>query len=109
MSGRTLHLQPTQHCAGFDAKAISPFHHVATGAPPTIILHGKADTTVPWASAEAFARKMRSAGNRCDLTGFDGQVHGFFNYKESGNQAYDETLQKAEEFLRSLGYCQPSK
>ena len=53
---------------------------------------------------EAFTKKMRALGNRCELVGFDGQNHRFFNYRPSGNKYYDETLGKAKEFLASLGY-----
>ena len=49
--------------SGFDLAAISPFHHVKKGAPPTIIFHGKADTTVPFFTAELFAKKMTSRKN----------------------------------------------
>jgi predicted esterase len=41
---------------GCEPAEISPIHHVKKGAPPTIIFHGKADTTVPYATAEKFAR-----------------------------------------------------
>lgn len=90
--------------AGVDAVSVSPWHHVAKNDPPTIIFHGKGDTTVPYASVAAFAKKMQAAGNRCELVGFEGQTHGFFNYHPGGNKFYDETLRGAEEFLASLGY-----
>ncbi len=89
---------------GGDREAISPYHHVAKNDPPTIIFHGKADTTVPYVTAELFTEKMKAAGNRCELFGFDGEVHGFFNYGTKGNKAYTETLRKTDEFLTSLGY-----
>jgi acetyl esterase/lipase len=89
---------------GVDAESVSPWHHVSRNDPPAIIFHGKADTTVPYATVEAFTKKMQAAGNRCELVGFDGENHGFFNYRPGGNKAYDETLRKAEEFLASLGY-----
>jgi len=89
---------------GVDAASVSPWHHVSKGDPPTIIFHGRADTTVPYATVEAFTRKMQALGNRCELVGFDGQSHGFFNYSPSGNKYYDETLRQTEEFLASLGY-----
>ncbi|MEP6669080.1 MAG: alpha/beta hydrolase [Chthoniobacter sp.] len=89
---------------GCAAEAISPIHHVSEHLPPTLILHGRADTTVPFASAEAFAAEMKKKGNRCDLVGYEGQAHGFFN-----STRYDETLAEADKFLVSLGYLAAEK
>ncbi len=89
---------------GAEPQLLSPVHHVRAGAPPMIVFHGRADTTVPFATAEAFAAKMKAAGNRCELVGFEGQQHGFFNYGRGGNRYYEQTLKQADEFLVSLGY-----
>ena len=88
---------------GTEPRQLSPAHHVKAGVPPTIIFHGRDDTTVPFATAEAFARLMKKAGNRCELVGYDGQKHGFFNYGRTGGR-YAETLAATDEFLVSLGY-----
>ena len=79
---------------------ISPAHHVRTGAVPTLIHHGSADSTVPFSSAEKFAELMKTAGNRCQLVRYEGQPHGFFNKPPF----LEETLRKTDEFLVSLGY-----
>ncbi len=84
---------------GCEPQAISPIHHIRKGLPPTLILHGRADTTVPFVTAEAFRDEMKKAGNRCELVGYDGQPHGFFNKAK-----YDETLAEADRFLTALGY-----
>ncbi|EDY19973.1 Alpha/beta hydrolase fold-3 domain protein [Chthoniobacter flavus Ellin428] len=89
---------------GCPPEAISPIHHVGEHLPPMLILHGKADTTVPYASAEAFATEMKKKGNRCDLVGYEGQTHGFFNAAR-----YNETVAEADQFLVSLGYLPPQK
>lgn len=88
---------------GAPPQALSPAHHVRAGLPPTIIFHGEADTTVPYATAEAFTRLMRAAGNRCELRGYPGQPHGFFNHGRAGGK-YAETLAAADDFLVSLGW-----
>jgi dipeptidyl aminopeptidase/acylaminoacyl peptidase len=85
---------------GTKPEKISPAHHVKQGAPPTIIFHGKADTTVPYATTEAFTAGMTKAGNRCELVGFDKQPHGFFNREPFLTQ----TQKAADRFLVSLGW-----
>jgi acetyl esterase/lipase len=90
---------------GTKPEKLSPAHQITREGPPTIIFHGREDTTVPFASAEAFTAKMKSAGNRCELRGFDGQKHGFFN----GEAFQQRTLAEADQFLVSLGWLQPPK
>lgn len=94
---------------GDDPRVISPIHHVAADAPPTIIFHGKADTTVAYQTAERFAEVMKKAGNRCELVGYAGQPHGFFNYGRNDNVYYQKTLDELDRFLVSLNYLQPKE
>ena len=89
---------------GCEPTEISPLHHVKKGTPPTIIFHGKADTTVPYSTVEKFAEVMKTAGNRCELVGYEGQPHGFFNKAK-----YAETLAATDAFLVSLGYLPAKK
>ncbi|MEI6783667.1 MAG: alpha/beta hydrolase [Verrucomicrobiota bacterium] len=89
---------------GVEPQQLSPGHHIRPGEPPMIIFHGRADAVVPFATAEAFAAKMKAAGNRCELVGFDGQGHGFFNYGFGDNAFFLQTVKRADEFLASLGY-----
>ncbi|HSH92942.1 MAG TPA: alpha/beta hydrolase [Roseimicrobium sp.] len=89
---------------GVEAAELSPAHHVSKGNPPTIIFHGKADTTVPYVTAEVFAKRMKAAGNRCELVGYEGKTHGFFNYGRDGNASFLATLKQTDEFLASFGY-----
>jgi acetyl esterase len=89
---------------GCEPTEISPIHHVRKGTPPTIIFHGTADTTVPYATVEKFTEVMKAAGNRCELIGYEGQPHGFFNKAK-----YAETLAAADAFLVSLGYLPAKK
>jgi acetyl esterase len=90
---------------GTKPENLSPAHHVTKDGPPTIIFHGTEDTTVPFASAEAFTAKMKSLENRCELHGFAGQKHGFFN----GGEFKEKTLAQTDQFLVSLGWLEPSK
>jgi acetyl esterase/lipase len=93
---------------GVDPQQLSPYHHVRKGAPPTIIFHGKADSGVPYATAEAFAKAMSAAGNECQLAGYEGQTHGFFNFGRGNNEYYQKTVAAMDEFLVTHGYL-PAK
>lgn len=85
---------------GVEAQVISPAHHIGPHTPPTLILHGKADTTVPYASVAAFESAMKQAGRPCKLVGYEGASHGFFNRGED----YSKTLAEADAFLVDLGW-----
>jgi len=80
----------------------SPVHHVTKGAPPAILFHGTADTTVPFAQTEGFCARMKAVGSRCEVVPYEGQTHGFFNVGREGGKFYPDTVGKAETFLRSL-------
>ena len=88
---------------GVSPKNVSPFHNLNAQLPPTVIFHGKTDTTVPYDSVELFTQKAKSLGNQCTLFGYDGQGHGFFNLKSS-TEMFIETLSQTDKFLKSLGY-----
>jgi len=90
--------------AGAPLVQLSPYHHIRPGLPPSIIFHGKQDTTVPYRTVELFCEGMRQLGNRCELEGYEGARHGFFNYGRGSGQAFYDTLRKADQFLISLGY-----
>jgi len=85
---------------GVEAEVISPAHHIGPHTPPTLILHGKADTTVPYASVVAFDSVMKKAGRSCKLVGYEGAGHGFFNRGEDSAK----TLAEADAFLVDLGW-----
>ena len=91
---------------GVEPRKLSPLHHVRAGLPPTIIFHGKSDSTVRYFTVEAFTAAMEKAGNRCELAGYEGEPHGFFNYGRGGNRAFRSTVRKLDEFLTSLDYLE---
>ena len=61
---------------------------------------------MPYATVVAFAKAMRDAGNTCELFGYEGQGHGFFNYGRGGNKMFVATLRAADKFLARLGYLE---
>lgn len=85
---------------GCEPQVISPAHHIGKHTPPTLILHGKKDTTVPYPSVVAFESAMKKAERPCKLIGYEGEGHGFFNRGE----AHDKTLAEADAFLVDLGW-----
>lgn len=92
----------TSERTGVDPQAISPYHHVKAGAPPTILFFGTADSM--FESAQAFKTAMDKAGNRCELDAYEGLPHGFFNAGRNDNKPFIATLEKTDRFLTSLGY-----
>lgn len=82
----------------------SPMQHLRRGLPPTLILHGKADATVPYADVERFCAESKALGNDCQMVGYEGAPHGFVNPNRFDGKWYRETLQEADRFLTRLGY-----
>ena len=89
---------------GVEPEQLSPYHHVREGLPPTIIFHGKGDTTVPYLTVELFEKAMTDASNDCELVGFEGRPHGFFNAGRNNNEDYEAVLKEMDRFLTDLGY-----
>lgn len=85
---------------GVPAKELSPAHHVGPHTPPTLILHGTKDTTIPIGSPETFEKVMKKAKRPVKLITYEGKGHGFFNKGED----YQATLKEADRFLVELGW-----
>ncbi|MCA9075742.1 MAG: alpha/beta hydrolase [Planctomycetaceae bacterium] len=85
---------------------LSPMEYVRTGLPPCLIFHGEEDTTVPYSQVVAFRDAMNKAGNRCELVGYPGYAHGFFNANRDDKHPYHDTLGRLDEFLAGLGYLE---
>lgn len=83
---------------------LSPTHHIGKHTPPTLIMHGTKDTTVPIGSVEAFERQMKKLNRPCKLVRYEGAGHGFFNRGEHR----DETLKEVNAFLVELGWLPKS-
>lgn len=61
------------------AADISPILHVDRNDPPTLIIHGNADTLVPIASGRSIYDTMKQAGVVTEFIEIDGGDHGFTN------------------------------
>ncbi len=67
----------------------SPIHHVSVDAPPTLLIHGDADTLVPIDHSENIALDLESAGVAVELLTVPGGGHGaLFPGKTSGAPDY---------------------
>lgn len=83
-------------------KEFSPMHNINETTPPTIVFLGTKDSLIPVETAKEYKRLMEARGRRCDLHLYEGQPHGFFNYKSREN--YTKTVVEMDRFLLSLGY-----
>lgn len=88
-----------------DYKKISPFHNIAKGAAPTLIMSGIEDKIVPVHIIKSYQEKMIAFGNKCQVHLYEGQTHGFFRFNPKKDMTnYNGTLRDVEIFLNSLGY-----
>ena len=82
--------------------AFSPLHNIRPGAPPTILFFGTKDKFIPVETARRYQVEMQKVGSRCDLLFYEGQPHGFFNFKNP--EYYRKTILEADQFLNSIGF-----
>lgn len=87
-----------------EAELYSPYHHLAAGDPPALIMHGTSDTTVSFDNVTDFTEKARDLGNEATLVSYDNQSHGFFNKTQHYSRYYHETVREADRFLVARGY-----
>jgi acetyl esterase/lipase len=80
-------------------KQVSPTHHVHPGLPPTFIVHGVEDSLVPISDSREFCARMTEAGNRCELSEYEGVGHGFYNW---GGGHFDEVLSEVVKFTHAF-------
>jgi len=84
--------------------AISPLHNIKKSAPPTLLMLGSKDKLIPVSTAKEYEKRMKDIGSRCDVIIYEGEGHGFFNYKKDKPEMYKQTLYDTDIFLISLGY-----
>lgn len=83
-------------------KSFSPLHNIKKGAPPTIIFQGTNDHLISVESVKNYKNAMVKVNSRCELILYEGQGHGFYNYKHF--KYFKKTTLEADAFLQSLGY-----
>lgn len=86
---------------GDQYKDFSPLHNVKEGAPPTIVFLGTEDRLIPVETARYFKTVMEKVGSTCELFLYEGEEHGFFNFRNY--ELYRDTRDKTQAFLLSEG------
>ncbi|WP_339716171.1 alpha/beta hydrolase [Cyclobacterium amurskyense] len=82
-------------------KDVSPLHNLNTGVPPTLFFLGTKDQLIPVETARYYKTAMEKLGSYCELILYEGQPHGFFNYKN--REIYEQTIIETEAFLKKIG------
>lgn len=83
-----------QHLLGEVCHGLSPLHALDASSllPPTLMLHGTADTTTPIEGARRFRDRGAALGARCDLREYPGRKHAFFNHEPDLSDAIHAML-----------------
>jgi acetyl esterase/lipase len=79
------------------AKSVSPITYVSRNSPPTFIVHGDADPTVPYQHSVELHKKLEEAGVKTKFITIPGGLHGKFT-KEQNSEINKEIIA----FLKSI-------
>jgi len=83
-----------------------PVHYVHAGAPPFLILHGRADTLIPCAQSQYLFNALSAAGNDVTLVLLERLKHGFFNNPRLTEENYGEvTVQRGTLHGQNESWC----
>jgi acetyl esterase/lipase len=80
------------------AKSVSPLFQAKKTSPPTFIVHGDADPTVPYEQSVALKAKLDQLGVKNEFITVKGGLHGKFTKEDN-----DAVNLKIMEFLKGLG------
>lgn len=85
-------------------KELAPLKNVTKDTPPAILFQGTEDTTTPLSLAYQYQISISQPGNESRVVVYEGQKHGFFNYRDGGNPYYYKTVGDMLVFLEAHGY-----
>lgn len=77
------------------AKSVSPIYYVQKNSPPTFIVHGDADPTVPYQQSVALKKKFDEVGAICEFVTIPNGLHGKFIKEQN-----DELMKSIEIFIQ---------
>lgn len=88
------------------AAKYSPSSNVRKGLPPTLFLHGKADTITPHEQVMKLTKMLKRKKNQCELIDFEAANHSFFNFNVSATH-FEIVLNSMDAFVSNFGYIEP--
>ena len=74
------------------AAEASPVTHVSPGAPPFLLLHGRADRFIPCVQSERLRDALQGAGAPVEFTGYDGADHMWLGSPAAADDAMVRTI-----------------
>ena len=86
-----------------EASVASPSKYVKKNLPPMLFLHGAADRVIPISTVARFAKAIARKRNVCDMAGFEGKDHSFYNFNVDP-EGYEAALAEADRFLVDQGF-----
>ena len=95
---------------GDDPLSLSPLHQAHKDQPPSLIMHGDADTTVKIDSVRRFEKRCKQLGAACKLIEYSGAGHGFFNHRDfrkpkaDAPDYYIQTMREVVGFMQQHQY-----
>jgi dipeptidyl aminopeptidase/acylaminoacyl peptidase len=73
-------------------RELSPVYWVSKESPPFLLIHGTADTLVPFDQSQELCDKLRAAGVRCEIYPVNGGHHGLRWWEAEGRTDYKEQM-----------------
>ena len=86
-----------------ERRALSPAGHVRAGLPPTLVIHGEADSCTPFQWSERFVEAMHAAGNVVEFMPLPGVDHAFVIPGYGRHASIDAAVARTDRFLREQG------
>lgn len=81
------------------AEANSAIFQLRENPPVTILMHGDADTTIPYTQSTLFADKINENGGKARAVIYPDEVHAFFNLNQP---AYEDVLIEMVNFINEV-------
>jgi acetyl esterase len=85
------------------AQALSPLQHISKQTPPTLLIHGDADSVVDLRQSRVFHERMVELGNSSTLVILPGADHAFGIAQYGPDRFVRRTIFELDEFLRKRG------